>query len=120
MSEFGLICTDKEHQRGLTSHRQKSRVHETATHDEEGTTMAGRIKKVTSSTSVTEAANGAVVIDITEGARDSLTKRQIAILEMIRDTTESRGYPPSVREIGEAVGLTSPSSVAHQLKNLQL
>jgi repressor LexA len=38
---------------------------------------------------------------------------------MIRETTLERGYPPSVREIGESVGLTSPSSVAHQLKNLQ-
>lgn len=49
----------------------------------------------------------------------SLTDRQQAILDMIRQTTEERGYPPSVREIGESVGLTSPSSVAHQLKNLQ-
>ena len=38
---------------------------------------------------------------------------------MIRVTTKERGYPPSVREIGDSVGLNSPSSVAHQLKNLQ-
>ena len=38
---------------------------------------------------------------------------------MIRDSVERRGYPPSVREIGEAVGLASPSSVAHQLSALQ-
>jgi repressor LexA len=48
-----------------------------------------------------------------------LTPRQRAILTVIRDTVEDRGYPPSVREIGEGVGLTSPSSVAHQLKTLE-
>jgi repressor LexA len=47
-----------------------------------------------------------------------LTARQRAILEVIRDTVETRGYPPSVREIGEGVGLTSPSSVSHQLTTL--
>jgi repressor LexA len=41
------------------------------------------------------------------------------VLEVIRDAVERRGYPPSVREIGEAVGLTSTSSVAHQLKVLE-
>lgn len=48
-----------------------------------------------------------------------LTSRQTKILEVIRDAVETRGYPPSVREIGEAVGLTSPSSVAHQLRVLE-
>ncbi|OAA24741.1 SOS-response transcriptional repressor, LexA [Frankia sp. EI5c] len=48
-----------------------------------------------------------------------LTQRQKKILEVIRGAVELRGYPPSVREIGEAVGLTSTSSVAHQLKVLQ-
>jgi repressor LexA len=48
-----------------------------------------------------------------------LTPRQRRILEVIRDSVERRGYPPSVREIGEAVGLTSPSSVAYQLSSLQ-
>jgi repressor LexA len=47
-----------------------------------------------------------------------LTKRQRAILEYIRDIHEERGYPPSVREIGEAVGLQSPSSVHAQLATL--
>jgi repressor LexA len=41
------------------------------------------------------------------------------VLEVIRDSIERRGYPPSVREIGEAVGLSSASSVAHQLSVLQ-
>jgi repressor LexA len=41
------------------------------------------------------------------------------VLEVIHDSIERRGYPPSVREIGEAVGLSSASSVAHQLSVLQ-
>ncbi|WP_239157443.1 transcriptional repressor LexA [Actinocatenispora thailandica] len=48
-----------------------------------------------------------------------LTVRQRRILDVIRDSVERRGYPPSVREIGEAVGLTSPSSVAYQMGILQ-
>ncbi|MGH2830813.1 MAG: transcriptional repressor LexA [Actinomycetota bacterium] len=47
-----------------------------------------------------------------------VTGRQRQILEFIRDTTADRGYPPSVREIGEAVGLNSPSSVHAQLATL--
>ena len=52
-------------------------------------------------------------------AGDGLTQRQRRVLEVIRDSVERRGYPPSVREIGEAVGLSSASSVAHQLSTLQ-
>ena len=40
---------------------------------------------------------------------DGLTARQRLVLETIRSSVEQRGYPPSMREIGEAVGLTSPS-----------
>jgi repressor LexA len=47
-----------------------------------------------------------------------LTARQKRILEFIADTVRERGYPPTVREIGEAVGLTSSSSVHSQLENL--
>jgi len=50
---------------------------------------------------------------------DGLTPRQRRVLEVIRDSVERRGYPPSMREIGEAVGLTSTSSVSHQLAALQ-
>ncbi|MGY2003972.1 transcriptional repressor LexA [Blastococcus sp. SYSU DS1024] len=50
---------------------------------------------------------------------DGLTQRQRRVLEVIRDSIDRRGYPPSVREIGEAVGLSSASSVAHQLAVLQ-
>jgi repressor LexA len=50
---------------------------------------------------------------------EDLTARQQRILEFIGDTVRERGYPPTVREIGEAVGLTSSSSVHSQLANLQ-
>ena len=48
-----------------------------------------------------------------------LTARQRRILEFINTATHERGYPPTVREIGEAVGLTSSSSVHSQLENLE-
>ncbi|MEV4416265.1 transcriptional repressor LexA [Catellatospora sp. NPDC049609] len=48
-----------------------------------------------------------------------LSSRQKRILAVIRDWVEQHGYPPTVREIGEAVGLVSPSSVAYQLKELE-
>src|ERR671916_3520268 len=50
---------------------------------------------------------------------DDITPRQQRILEVIRRTVRERGYPPTVREIGDAVGLTSSSSVHAQLANLQ-
>jgi len=49
----------------------------------------------------------------------NLSKRQRQVLECIETTMRQRGYPPSVREIGEAVGLTSPSSVHAHLSTLQ-
>ncbi len=48
-----------------------------------------------------------------------LTSRQAKVLEVIRASVRERGYPPSIREIGDAVGLTSTSSVAHQLRTLE-
>jgi len=50
---------------------------------------------------------------------EDLTARQRRILTFIRDWVEQHGYPQSVREIGEAVDLVSPSSVAYQLKELE-
>lgn len=47
-----------------------------------------------------------------------LTERQQQVLDYIKRTVEDRGYPPSVREIGDAVGLSSPSSVHAQLNSL--
>ncbi|MDI9589612.1 MAG: transcriptional repressor LexA [Acidobacteriota bacterium] len=52
-------------------------------------------------------------------ARDRLSKRQAAIYDYICAYTRERGYPPSVREIGSAVGLASPSTVHMHLKVLQ-
>ncbi|GLW07992.1 LexA repressor [Microtetraspora sp. NBRC 13810] len=65
--------------------------------------------------------DGEAVSDLAVRKRDSLglTPRQRKILEVIRDSVQQRGYPPSMREIGEAVQLTSTSSVSHQLTALQ-
>ncbi|AYF96801.1 transcriptional repressor LexA [Protaetiibacter intestinalis] len=52
--------------------------------------------------------------------RKSLSEKQLAILEVIQRSVQTRGYPPSMREIGDAVGLASLSSVTHQLNQLEL
>jgi repressor LexA len=63
----------------------------------------------------------AEVRELPDGPTDvhGLTPRQQRILMHMRECLEQRGYPPSMREIGTAVGLTSTSSVAHQLKVLE-
>ena len=63
----------------------------------------------------------ATLAEIPDGPPDEsgLTPRQRRVLEVIRESVERRGYPPSMREIGEAVGLTSSSSVSHQLATLE-
>lgn len=48
-----------------------------------------------------------------------LSERQKAVLRVIVSSVEERGYPPSIREIAQQVGLSSPSSVAHQLATLE-
>lgn len=53
------------------------------------------------------------------GQTAGLTDRQRRVLEVIRVSVNERGYPPSIREIGDAVGLASTSSVAHQLRTLE-
>ncbi len=55
--------------------------------------------------------------DVRTGSR--LTERQQRIMEAIRSSLASRGYPPTMREIGDAVGLASPSSVKYQLQVLE-
>jgi len=50
---------------------------------------------------------------------EALGPRQKRILEFILSTVEDRGYPPSVREIADAVGLASPSTVHAHLEALQ-
>ncbi len=64
---------------------------------------------------------GTKVSELPDGPVDGegLTPRQRRILEVIRDALADRGYPPSIREIADRVGLASSSSAAHQLKVLQ-
>src|SRR3989442_6941583 len=50
---------------------------------------------------------------------EQLTERQNKILDYIRYVTKARNYPPSVREIGEAVGLSSSSTVHNHLNQLE-
>jgi len=54
-----------------------------------------------------------------EQLADQLTERQTRILDYIRYVTRVRNYPPSVREIGEAVGLSSSSTVHNHLNQLE-
>jgi SOS-response transcriptional repressor LexA len=54
-----------------------------------------------------------------EAVEARLSERQRKAMEFIRETTKARGYAPTVREIGKAVGLTSTSSVGHVLKQLR-
>src|SRR5699024_8892768 len=67
------------------------------------------------------AATGASISALPDGPADAdgLTARQRRILEVIREAVATRGYPPSVRELGEKIGLASPSSVSYQLKMLE-
>lgn len=50
---------------------------------------------------------------------DGLTDRQRAVLNAVRDLTAASGYPPTMREIGAATGLSSTSSVAHHVNTLE-
>jgi repressor LexA len=47
-----------------------------------------------------------------------LTLRQRKIIKLIEDSVRTRGYPPSFREIGEALGLASTSSIAFEISTL--
>jgi repressor LexA len=83
--------------------------------------VAKRAREAQAAPADDEGTGAAAAIAFPDTAPDvaGLTTRQRRILEVIRDSVERRGYPPSVREIGEAVGLTSPSSVSYQLSSLQ-
>ena len=52
--------------------------------------------------------------------RKNLSDKQLMILEVIQRSISSKGYPPTMREIGDSVGLSSLSSVTHQLTQLEL
>ncbi len=51
--------------------------------------------------------------------KDELTSREKQILDMIKNALRTKGYPPSVREIGQAVGLSSTSTVHSYLRRLE-
>lgn len=61
------------------------------------------------------------VTELPDGPPDAsgLTARQRKVLEFLRESIEKRGFPPSMREVGAAVGLHSTSSVSHQLRTLE-
>ncbi|WP_062465532.1 transcriptional repressor LexA [Demequina maris] len=67
----------------------------------------------------TEATSAGATVHELRDPATGLTARQRAVVDFIRATVLERGYPPSMREIGDAVGLTSPSSVKHQLTALE-
>jgi repressor LexA len=90
-------------------------------HTPDAAKPAGRPRRAGRPRADVAAAESGVVRDFPENPTDGsgLTARQRRVLEVIRESVEERGYPPSVREIGQAVGLTSTSSVAHQLTTLE-
>jgi repressor LexA len=63
----------------------------------------------------------AAIAELPDGPanEEGLTPRQMKILEVIQSALDSQGYPPSMREIGIAAGLSSPSSVKYQLEVLE-
>ncbi|QBJ98231.1 transcriptional repressor LexA [Rhodococcus sp. ABRD24] len=71
------------------------------------------------SSSTTRSTDSPTEVRIGGAAGAKLTDRQRKVLEVIRASVAERGYPPSIREIGDAVGLASTSSVAHQLRTLE-
>lgn len=74
-----------------------------------------------SNAQVAEQLEMAKITQLPDGPADTegLTPRQRRILELIHLAVSTRGYPPTIREIGEAAGLASPSSVSHQLRQLE-
>jgi repressor LexA len=68
---------------------------------------------------LTSLSNARTLADMAELLSSRLTARQKGILDMIETSMRERGYPPSVREIGLAVGLTSPSTVHSHLASLE-
>jgi repressor LexA len=77
------------------------------------------VRSTTPSVPLEDHANGAGHTNGSHVPQPRLTERQTAVLNVIRDSVRRRGYPPSMREIGEAVGLQSTSSVRHQLVTLE-
>jgi repressor LexA len=93
-----------------------------ATRDHDKTSSRASSKPDSTTAASSERARGrSTVSELPDAAPDNtgLTPRQQRILNVLRESIEKRGYPPSIREIGELVGLTSSSSVAHQLRVLE-
>jgi len=88
---------------------------------EASSTAGGRENVMTSAREDAPGATDGTLASVSEltPSGDRLTPRQRRMLETIRASVEGRGYPPTMREIGEAVGLASPSSVKHQLTTLE-
>ncbi|WP_418277239.1 transcriptional repressor LexA [Isoptericola jiangsuensis] len=80
---------------------------------------AGTAASVTAPPASAESDGALASVSELPAGQDRLTARQRGVLETIRTSVETRGYPPTMREIGEAVGLSSPSSVKHQLTALE-
>jgi repressor LexA len=115
------MAVDRPRAGGKGSRRRSRAAEQTGT-GQTGTGQTGTGQTGTDETGTEETGTaGAAVREFPErgAGGDGLTQRQRRVLEVIRDSIERRGYPPSVREIGEAVGLSSASSVAHQLSVLQ-
>jgi repressor LexA len=86
----------------------------------QSTPTSKRAAPASTRSSARKQADVAKVTDLsTRRHNDELTERQKVILDVIRDSVNKRGYPPSIREICEAAGLASTSSVAHQLSVLE-
>ncbi len=77
-------------------------------------------KKVSPAKSAVKSAVKGKISELPDGpaGENGLTARQAKILQVIKDSVETNGYPPSMREIGELAGLASPASVKYQLEIL--
>jgi repressor LexA len=114
-----LVTGNNESRESQMASAAKPPVREISADDDaaagSGTDRADRAKKVEK----VAAASSDNVRELRAQPTAALTARQRAILDVIRDSVEQRGYPPSIREICEAAGLASTSSVAHQLTVLE-
>jgi repressor LexA len=84
-------------------------------------TLSDMAKKTSLPTPSEKDAAALNVAELPDGPanEEGLTPRQMKILEVIQSALDSQGYPPSMREIGIAAGLSSPSSVKYQLEVLE-
>ena len=84
-------------------------------------TLGPTLKTMTKKPAPDTATDIASVAELPDGPanEEGLTPRQMKILEVILSALDSQGYPPSMREIGVAVGLSSPASVKYQLEVLE-